>query len=209
MIALSRPLILYAEDFDAPPDPPPPIALPAPLFTAAELAAERAAGRAEGVAAASADARAVQAALQTAALQQLADALHAARAAAAEAATASAEATARIMLAILHAALPATMAAHGTLEVAALAEMLLPRLRREPALTITAHPDRKALLQTVAAETRVTARIVADPAVEAGDLRVTWQDGEASRDGAAIRAALAAALPPLVHPAPPEAVYSV
>ncbi len=199
--------ILYVEDFDDAPrvtraepvcDP------PAPSFSAEELSQAREAGRQDGLAAALADAQLIQAQLEAAATQSLADGLAAARAAYEDIVQGAAEEVSQTILAVLQAALPAVMARHGSAELQALVSALVPGLAYEPELRVRAHPDcaefvRESLIAGLQT-TGCVLSVAADTSLQAGDVLVSWQDGQARRDCAAIWNAVAATLNPLGLP---------
>ncbi len=202
--------ILYVEDFDAPPapeaDPAPdlPEDPPEPVFSAADVAAAHAAGRRAGQKAALTDAMLMHIQLQTAALQALSDALAASRVELECVAARHAEQAARTALSLLHAAIPATMAAHGKTEITAMLEALLPGLRCEPALRVRTHPSladfvRESLIARLGPDGGVLA-VVPTETMARGDIAISWENGKAWRDCAAIHADITAALAPLELP---------
>jgi flagellar biosynthesis/type III secretory pathway protein FliH len=196
---------LFAEDFDRHagvtvldppvPDEPEPIA---PSFTADALEAAReeayAEGFGRGLAQAAQDRAEIAGQLLAGIARRLADAEAAARAAA----EASAQAVAELLLSTLAALFPALCARHGGGEVAALAHAVLPALDREPriSLRVSPHvlPELEAELDRLDPGLRARIATVATDAVAPGDIRIAWQDGAASRDGAALWAGIAATL---------------
>ena len=201
--AAPRPLggILYAEDFDAPEQPPPAPAAPEPTYSAVELADARETGRAEGWRAARAATESDAEARKVAVLQAMTTALSDARAAGESLAAVAAEAVARAALSLLAAALPATCARHGERELRALAEAVLPALDTEPRIVIRANASAlRGLADTVARlDPDLAARVQLVPAeiLAADEVRIAWQDGRAARDRRAIASAIEAVLAPL------------
>jgi flagellar assembly protein FliH len=196
------PGLLYAEDFDAPPRPPPaPVAVAEPepvivepTYSEADLAAARADGRSKG----RMEADHGVAALHAKMLGEIARGLAEARADTRDAAAAAAEAVARTMLSALAACLPATCARHGEAEIRAVVRAVLPGLRDEPRIAVRVNPLMlPAMAEEIAAlDAEVAAIVVVLPAEQLppGDVRVTWQDGAAVRDTGRVRAAVADAL---------------
>lgn len=192
--------LLFAEDFDQPPQPdnPPEPEVIEPTFSATELEAVRTeawqASRAETLTeAANADHAVVR---QTVAAIQVQ--LATAREVATQIATQSAEAVARLLLDGLALTLPALCARYGDDEVAAVVAAVLPALTQEPAITVRVNPlhapavtrDIERLDPDLAARTR----IVAVETMAPGDVRVVWRNGSASRDTAALWNEVAEAL---------------
>jgi flagellar assembly protein FliH len=199
--------ILYVEDFDAESglqQDAEPAVPPAPSYTQAELDAAVEAGRQRGGQEALSESALLQSQLQTAALTSLTDALAAARASLEAVACRHAEETARTILAILQGAIPATQRAHAAIELRAILGALTPGLLCEPQLRVRAHPNhadmiREHLIAVLPAET-CSLTVTADSTLEEGDITLAWQDGQAKRDCAALRACIAAALAPLRLP---------
>jgi flagellar assembly protein FliH len=202
-----RPVILFAEDFDAPPgvtvfDDPPDGAEPvAPAFTEEELAAARADAYAEGHSNGLAKAAADRAEVTRQMLGVIVERLDGARAEAARVAEESADALARLLLGTLASVLPALCARHGAAEVVALTHAVLPALVREPRVTIRISPHvMRAVEQELGRldpELHGRVSLVPTDAVVPGDVRITWQDGAAARDAAALWRDVADALAPL------------
>ena len=207
--------ILYVEDFDEKPQPPRAEAAPepvAPSFSAVELAEAREAGRQEGVAASLADAQLLQAQLQLAAMQSLADGLAATRSTYDDIVRNAADQAAQTILAVLQAVLPAVMRRHDRTELQALIAALAPGLACEPELRVRAHPDlaefvREALMGALQT-TDCVLSVCADSALQPGDVRLAWQDGQARRDCAATWMAVSEALAPLGLPSLEEVCHA-
>lgn len=189
-------------DAAEPPDPP-------PSFTADDLTAARSDGFAKGEAAgrraAMADAEAdAQAALAAIALH-LGEAAEAAQAVA----DAAAEAVTRMVLAGLGAAFPRFSARFGPAEVEALVQRLLPALQNEPRAAIhvsaAALDGVQAALAALDTDRRERIRLAPDERLAAGDVRITWEAGEATRDGARLWQEIEAILAPAgLMPAAPH-----
>lgn len=200
--------ILYAEDFDLPPaDTPPPHAIrppaappgpPPAMFDMAALQAARLAGYEDGLAEGAARAATAAETDLAQAVRRIAALLDDAAGAAAAAAEASAQAIAEVVLACLSRALPALCRRHGPAEAAAVARAILPGLRHEPAVTLRAAPETAAAVAATFArhdeDLAGRLRVIPTDAFAPGDVRISWADGEAVRDVAAIWAAAAAAL---------------
>jgi flagellar assembly protein FliH len=182
--------ILFEEDFDRPPPPPPPSEpeVVEPSFSAAELEAARADAWDEGYAAATEDANTAAARAAGQALANIADQIAAANTEMQATAEQSAEAIAHLVMAGFAAAFPALCARHGATEVNAILRMVLPALYQEPKITVRASPSTAAAITRLIAdldpdlEPRVL--LVPTDAMGAGDVRVTWSEGGASRDTA-------------------------
>jgi flagellar assembly protein FliH len=202
-----RPVILFAEDFDAPPgitvfDDPPGGAEPvAPAFTEEELAAARADAYSEGHSNGLAKAAADRAEVTRQMLGVIVERLDGARAEATRVAEESADALARLLLGTLASVLPALCARHGAAEVVALTHAVLPALAREPRVTIRISPHvMRAVEQELGRldpELHGRVSLVPTDAVVPGDVRITWQDGAAARDAAALWRDVVDALAPL------------
>jgi len=201
----ATPNVLYIEDFDevltaAEPRPQDAPEIIAPGYTAEDVEAAHEEGRAAGLEEARAEHEAIQSALRTAALSAIADSLAAARADAAAIAARAADDIAVAVLALLSTCLPATAAKLAQDEVTALLRALLPPLAREPGVSITVHPDLvDAITAHVAGFSDVT--VAADASLAASDVTITWRDGQAKRDWAALWRDVTAALAPFPFPA--------
>jgi flagellar assembly protein FliH len=206
MAADRHPAILFAEDFDAEPDiavldEPSGAAVPPPAITEAELAAARDEAYAEGHRSGLAQAAADRAEITRQMVSVIADRMAEADAEAARVAERSAEAVAQLLLGTLGTMLPALCARHGAAEVAAVARAVLPSLVREPRVTVRVSPHVAAAVETELArldpEFRARVELVETAAVPPGDARISWHEGVAVRDSAALWRAVAEALAPL------------
>jgi flagellar biosynthesis/type III secretory pathway protein FliH len=211
-----RPAILFAEDFDAEPD----IAVldeeaadhaaEPPAITQVELAAARDEAYAEGHRSGLAQAAADRAEVTRQMLSVIADRMADARAEAARVAEQSAESVAQLLLGTLGTVLPALLARHGAGEVAAVARAVLPSLMREPHVTVRVSPHVVPAVEQELArldpELRSRVELVAAATVPPGDVRITWNDGAAVRDAAALWCSVAEALAPLDLLPAPQAV---
>jgi flagellar assembly protein FliH len=199
---------LFAEDFDQPAvhgvtvlddaaDAPREI----PAATQAEIALARDEAYAEGLCSGLAQAAADRAEVSRQMLATIADRLAHAAGEARQVAEDAAHSLARLLLGTLAAVLPATCARHGATEVAALARTLLPALAQEPRVTIRISPHVTEALQAELAQldAMVASRIVVVPtdAVVPGDVRISWDDGVAMRDTAALWQQVSEVLAPL------------
>jgi flagellar assembly protein FliH len=183
---------LFADDFDLPAEAeavPEPQVIP-PSFSAADIAAARAEAWAEGHEAGSTEARAGLAADTHGLLDDIARLLREAGTAAADIADRSAESIARLLLDCLAAIVPALCARHGEAELLALIGAIRPALAREPSVTVRLNPRHiPALmreLDRLDPDLSERMQLVPVEAIAPGDLRVSWQDGAAIRDAAAL-----------------------
>ena len=199
--------ILYAEDFDDDPElrpaadlPPIPEPAPAPApasFTLANLEAAQRIARTEAVQAARAEWERSALHDRTQSLAAIASAVTGVQQEARILADAVADGTARTMLSVLAGLLPELCVQHGGAEVRALLRHLLPTLTQQPRIAVRVAPavldgvreDLALLDEDLAA----AVELIAAP-LTPGDARVTWTDGSLSRDQAAIRHAITAAL---------------
>ncbi len=197
------------DDFDAGPAPGevaprPSAATPLPAGpTEADVAAARVAGREEGL-----RERACDAATQSArALQDIAHALARDAVTASTVADRAAAALAHVVARAVVAAFPSLEARFGPTEVAALVRVVLPGLAREPAVLVrlaaASFDAVDAELAGLPPSDRARIELVVDPALGDADVRLSWRDGGAARDGMAIRAAVLAALA-TIGEAPPS-----
>ncbi|MCQ8239236.1 hypothetical protein [Rhizosaccharibacter radicis] len=221
--------VLYAEDFDEPDadlvqrnrltsrgaspaeiaPPPAPVVAIEPTFSLSELqmAAER--GREEGRVLQRQEAEAAQDRRRIALLEQLNEAVQASRDGARRLVEARAAAATDAVLTMLAAALPAACAHHGLAENRAVLEAILPGLRGEPEIVVRVHPssaeEMRALLDDLAEELETgTLSVSPSPRLLPGDLRVSWRQGQAVRDTAAICRAVHEALTLLPPPIPAD-----
>ena len=193
---------LFAEDFDLPrggrdiPDP----EVIQPGFSAADVAAARAEAWAEGFESGAAEAQRRAASDVGALLERIAASLRDTHADATAIAEQAAEAIARTLLDSLGAVLPALCAQHGEDELRALVRTILPALAREPSVTLRLHPAHiPALMRELdQLDPELIERVHLLPveAIPPGDVRVSWQDGVAVRDAAALWRQVQAVLAP-------------
>ena len=178
--------MLFVEDFDIFEEPAvADVAAPA-YDREAELAAEYARGLAEGLAHAEASrdqgARALVA--------HCAAECRRAEESLARLAEEAADQLAGLVFEALNTLVPSVCAACGPAETAAMARVLLPRLRLEPQIRVRLNPHDSAAMQAEVArlDEEIADRIVITPtdAMARGDLKVSWQDGMLLRDTAAI-----------------------
>jgi flagellar biosynthesis/type III secretory pathway protein FliH len=193
--AAPRPTVLFAEDFDAlagaaaaPDDAAEPEVI-APV-SPADAAAAREQAYAEGFRNGLAQATNDRAEIGRQLLAAIADRMADADAVLREAVEAAAEDLARLLLASLGAALPTLRRRFGGVEVARVAREVLPGLAREARITIRLSPLVRADLDRELArlDPDLAARIAIVPTdtVAPGDVRISWQDGTALRDGAQV-----------------------
>ena len=179
-------VLLFDEDFDLPPPPPEPEVIE-PLFTAAELMAARDEAARDSRDCALAEAEASTRAASARALAEIATQLAAARAEASSIAEQSAEAIARLLLDCFATAFPALSARHGPGEVTAMLRELLPALHREPKITVRVNPHlispMTEEIHALDADLAARVRLVPTDAMAAGDARVAWDHGAATRGG--------------------------
>lgn len=202
-----RPAILFAEDFDAPagvtvlddptesaePEPPP--------VTQAEAAAAQEKSYAEGFKNGLAQAAADRAEVTAQMLRVIAERLQDADAEARRMVEESAEAVTRLLLGTLATMLPATCARHGDAEVVAAMRAILPALSHEPhvILRISPHVVGAVTQELEQMDSEIAGKISLTPtdAVPPGDVRISWQDGQATRDASALWHDIAETLAPL------------
>ena len=208
--ALFAPAALFAEDFDLPRR----AAIPAsevinPTYTAADLAEARAEAWAAGHAAGTTEANGMITATTRSLLEAIAAALHDAKATANTVAERSVEAIARLLLDSLAKLLPALCERHGEAELCALIHTILPALAQEPTITVRLNPVHTTALMReldrLDPELVERVRLLPVEAIEVGDVRVSWHDGSATRDTAALWQQVRAVLEPagLLSPANP------
>jgi flagellar biosynthesis/type III secretory pathway protein FliH len=199
---------LFAEDFDLPRrDATPEAEVVNPTYTAAELAETRAEAWAGGLAVGTADTNSTIAATTSALLESIAAALRDANAAASAVAERSAEAIARLLLDSLAKLLPALCERHGEAELCALIRIILPALAQEPTITVRVNPVHTPALMReldrLDPDLVECVRLVPIEAIAAGNVRVSWHDGSATRDTASLWQQVRAVLEPagLLSPA--------
>ncbi len=190
---------LFAEDFDVADVAPEPEVIE-PVFSVAEVTAAREAAWREGYAAGLEEGAKADGVTTRQALTAIAEQLTAERELAATQADISAQATAQLLLDSLAATFPTLCARYGDAEVQALIRTVLPALTQESAITVRAHP------RTAAAVAQEIGRLDSDLAarvqtvecegIQPGDVRVTWHNGTARRDAAALWKQVAAVLVP-------------
>jgi flagellar assembly protein FliH len=191
---ISRSDVLFAEDFDLPEDAPDPEVIEPeviePTFSIAELTEARKAawreGHAAGVQAAAADSVAAVHETVLAISTQLA----AERDVAAARAEQSATAIARLLLDSLNATFPVLCERYGNAEARSVMRIVLPALTQEPAITVRSNPrTERAVAEEVARlDPDLSARVqtIACEEMAPGDVHVTWRNGAATRDAAAL-----------------------
>ena len=171
-----------------------------PTYTAAELAEARAEAWAGGHAAGTAEANKAIAATTQSLLDAIATALRDARTAAGAVAERSAEAIARLLLDSLAKLFPVLCTHHGEAELCALIGAILPALAQQPALTVRVNPAHTPALMReldrLDPDLVERVRLVPVEAIPAGDVRVSWCDGTARRDTAALWQQVRAVLEP-------------
>jgi len=201
--------VLFAEDFDLLParDNAPEPEVIEPTFSAAELEAARAEAWQAGSDAASADAAVADHAVIRQAIATIAEQLAAAHNELLDLAEQSAATIARLLLGSLGVVLPELATRYGEAELHAIIRIVLPGLFKEPAVTLRINPQH---CTTVAREIErldpdLAARlqIVPTESIPAGDVRIAWRNGGATRDAAALWDQVAATLalgglPPLL-----------
>jgi flagellar assembly protein FliH len=201
--------LFFSEDFDAPKVTPPPPVEPepaeppelVPYFTEQELEAARREGYAAGVA----DLRAATLEAHEAAIAQslatIVASLADAQSAAERIAESAAEGVASVLFRILSTILPALCVRHGTAEIEAVMRRVLPQLKSEPNIVVQINPENAETLRSrmVGFDPTLMERVTFQPieAIEPGDVRLSWQDGEAVRDAAALWREIADVLQPL------------
>lgn len=191
---------LFGEDFDlaaAVPDP----EVIEPTFSIGELTEAREAAWRDGHTAGLEAAAAETAASIRETIELMAAQLIEERDAAAQRAERQAETIAHLLLDSLSAAFPQLCADHGAAEVRAIIRIVLPALTQEPAITIRAHPQTGAAVaeEIARADRELAARVrmIECDAMTPGDVRVTWHNGAAMRDAAALWSDVAEAVLPI------------
>jgi flagellar biosynthesis/type III secretory pathway protein FliH len=124
------------------------------------------------------------------ALTEIATQMIAARDEAAAIAEQAAEAIARLLLDCFATAFPALSRRHGASELAAVLREILPALHREPKITVRINPH---LVPAVTEELHsldndlaARVRLIPTDSVAVGDVRITWENGAATRDAVSL-----------------------
>jgi flagellar assembly protein FliH len=192
--------ILFAEDFDLSPagDNPPEPAVIEPTFSAAELEAARAEARQAGSDAASAEAASADHAAIRRIVAAVAEQLAAAHDELVDLAEQSAATIARLLLGSLGVVLPELAARYGEAELQAIIRIVLPGLFKEPAVTLRINPlhctQVAREIERLDPDLAARLRIVPTESIPAGDARIAWRNGGATRDAAALWEQVAATL---------------
>ncbi|HEX5327136.1 MAG TPA: hypothetical protein VFW75_10755 [Acetobacteraceae bacterium] len=190
---------MFAEDFDSVSnghDQTPEVI--APVFTAAELAAARADAWAEGREAALAELNAEHDKAWSGMAQSITQQLVGVGKTMHRQAESHAETIARLLLDTLATLFPQLCARHGETEAQALAGAVLGGLTREPVITVRAgrvlarHLTDQ--LEELGSSHAMRVEVVSAETDMPGDFRITWHDGQASRDAAALWEQVAAVL---------------
>ncbi|HVC59136.1 MAG TPA: hypothetical protein VND19_02080 [Acetobacteraceae bacterium] len=209
--------VLFAEDFDlSARDHPAEPEVIEPSFSAAELDAARTEAWQAGSAAAAVEAEAADHAAIRQTVAAVAAQLAAAHDALLDLAEQSAATIAGLLLGSLGVVLPALAAHHGEAELQAVIRIVLPGLFKEPAVTLRINPRHCTAvareIERLDPDLAGRLQIVPIESIPAGDARIAWRNGGATRDAAAlweqVAAALAlAGLPPAVAE-PKETEYA-
>jgi flagellar biosynthesis/type III secretory pathway protein FliH len=190
---------LFTEDFDEPRRAAIPEVID-PTYNAAELAEARAEAWAAGHTAGAAEANRATTVTTRSLLDAIATSLNDAKAAANAIAERSVEAIARLLLDSLGKLLPALCERHGEAELRALVHTILPALAQEPTITVRLNPVHTPALMReldrLDPELVERVRLLPVEAIAQGDVRVSWRDGSASRDTAALWQQVRAVLEP-------------
>lgn len=186
------PSVLFAEDFDHPTveEPAPEPEVIEPTFTVAEMEACRQEAWRAGEASGTASATAASTAAASRVLSEIGALLAQTRAESTQAADESAHAVARLLFDGLAALFPTLNDRLGEQETRAVVATVLPALRQDPRPTVRVPPSMAdAVIDEIErAEPGVIEqiRIVGDETMKTGDIRVTWRNGCAERDGQAL-----------------------
>ncbi len=192
--------VLFAEDFDllAARDNPPEPEVIEPTFSAAELEAARAEAWQAGSDAASAAAAAADHAAIRQTVAAVAEQLAAAHDELLDLAEQSATAIARLLLSSLGVVLPELAARYGEAELQAIIRIVLPGLFKEPAVTLRINPQHCTIIareiERLDPDLAARLQIVPAESIPAGDARINWRNGGATRDAAALWEQVAATL---------------
>jgi len=206
---------LFADDFDRPRqrDSAAACEVVNPTYSAAELAEARAEAWAGGNAAGSAEANTSTAATTRSLLQTISTALRDTKAEAAAIAERSVEAIARLLMDSVAKLFPALCERHGEAELRALVRTILPALTREPTITVRVNPAHTPALMRdldrLDPDLVERVRLVPVEAIAPGDVRVSWRDGSATRDTAALWQQVCAVLEPAGLLSPGNAPISI
>jgi flagellar biosynthesis/type III secretory pathway protein FliH len=192
--------VLFAEDFDLSPadgSAPEPEVIE-PTFSMAELEAVRAEALRAGRDAASADAAAADHAAIRQTVAAVAEQLAVTRDELFDLAEQSAATIARLLLGSLGVILPELTARYGEAELQAVIRIVLPGLFKEPAVTLRINPQHCTTvareIERLDPELATRLRIVPTESIPAGDARIGWRNGGATRDAAALWTQVAATL---------------
>jgi len=192
--------VLFAEDFDISPtrnNAPEPEVIE-PTFSAAELEAARAEAWQAGSDAASAAAAAADHAVIRRAVTTAAEQLAAAHHELLDLAEQSAATIARLLLGSLGVVLPELAARYGEAELQGIIRIVVPGLFKEPAVTLRINPSHCATvareIERLDPDLAARLQIVPTETIPAGDARIAWRNGGATRDAAALWQQVAATL---------------
>jgi flagellar biosynthesis/type III secretory pathway protein FliH len=196
---VSKPATLFGEDFDLAEVAPEPEVIE-PMFSASELADARETAWREGNAAGLRESAEGDVAVTRLAVESIAASVAAECAAAAARAEQTAEAIAGLLLDSLAAAFPVLCARYGDAEVRAVVRTVLPALTREQAITVRANPITAAALAGEFArldpDLAAHVQTIECDAMARGDVRITWQNGGATRDAVGLWQQIADVLVP-------------
>jgi flagellar biosynthesis/type III secretory pathway protein FliH len=187
--AHARGILLFDEDFDAPP-PSAEMEVIEPVFTAAELHAARTEAARESRDHALAQMDTSARAASSRALTEIAAAIGAIREEILETTEQSAEAIARLLIDCFAISFPALSARHGSQEVAAVLREILPALQREPKITVRVNPHLMPALteelRTLDGDVAASLRLIPTDAVALGDVKIAWEQGSATRNSVSL-----------------------
>jgi flagellar biosynthesis/type III secretory pathway protein FliH len=191
--------VLFAEDFDlSTGDNAPEPEVIEPSFSAAELEAVRAEAWQSGSIAATAEAATADHAVTRQTVTAIAEQLAAAHDELLILAEQSAAAIARLLLGSLGVVLPELTARYGDAELTAIIRIVLPGLFKEPAVTLRVNPRHCATvtreIERLDPDLAARLQIVPTESMSAGDARIGWRNGGATRDTAALWQQVAATL---------------
>nr|WP_321984940.1 hypothetical protein [uncultured Lichenicoccus sp.] len=206
--------VLYAEDFDAPsapiakgatrrPDAVEP-ELIVPSYSLAELQAATAHAHEEGRLIERREAATTTSAQRDLAVSTLMQQMTETRQQATRAVDQALQMLAGTTLSLLAAAVPELCGRHASAELHALMRRVLPPMRQIPALSIRLHPSMREVLEQqvdgLLLDSGTEVIWIEAPALAAGDIAITWQNGSALRDTAAIGAAIRDAVLSMLDP---------